>query len=116
MKTGCRFIGDKGWVQVDRSGVWAEPQSLLKLQLKEDEPHLYKSDNHQDNFLQCVKSWKDPVSNVEAMYKASYMGLIAGIAGRLKAKLKWDPAKEQFVGNEEANRLLKRPMQNGWSL
>ena len=50
-KTGTRFIGDKGWVHVDRAGIWAEPESLLKVKLKADELHLNESKHHQDDFL-----------------------------------------------------------------
>ncbi len=45
---------------------------------------------------------------------ASYLGLIAEIAARLETKLKWDPKKEKFIGNQEANERLSRPMYNGW--
>jgi hypothetical protein len=63
-----------------------------------------------------VRSRKDPVSTVEATHIASYLGLLAEIAARLETKLKWDPKKEQFIGNNEANALLSRPMHNGWKL
>ena len=115
-KTGVRFIGEKGWVHVDRSGIWAEPESLLKVKLKEDELHLYASRHHQDDFLSCVRSRKDPVSNVDATHVASYLGLIADIAARLGHKLAWDPKTERFVNDDEANRRLVRPMHNGWQL
>jgi len=71
LKTGCRFIGDKGWVHVDRSGLWAEPASLLKVKVKETETRLYNSQHHQANFLDCVRTRKDPVSDVDATFKAS---------------------------------------------
>ena len=115
-KPGCRFIGDKGWVYVDRSGTSAEPASLLQVRLTPDEVHLIESDNHQANFLRCVRERKDPVSHVDAAYTASTLGLLADIAGRLRQKLKWDPKQERFVGNEEANAMLHRPMYNGWTL
>ena len=108
-KPGTRFIGDKGWVHVDRAGIWAEPESLLKVKLKDDELHLHASKHHQDDFLNCVRSRKDPVSNVDATHVASYLGLIADIAARLEAKLKWDPKAERFVGNDEANQMLEPP-------
>jgi predicted dehydrogenase len=115
-KTGTRFIGDKGWVHVDRSGIWAEPESLLKVKIKDDELHLHKSIQHQDDFLASVRSRKDPVSNVDATHVASYLGIVADIAARLQQKLQWDPKKETFIGNDEANKMLTRPMFNGWKL
>ncbi len=116
MKTGTRFVGDQGWVHIDRAGIWAEPESLLKVKLKPNEVRLTESTHHQDDFLGCVRSRKDPVSDVDAAYQASSLGVLTDIAGRLGQKLKWDPKQEQFVGNEKANAMLKRPMHNGWKL
>jgi len=113
---GTRFIGDKGWVHVNRAGMWAEPESLLRVKLKDNELHLHASKHHQDDFLQSVRSRKDPVSNIDAVHVASCLGLIAEIAARLETKLKWDPKKEKFIGNDEANKRLTRPMHNGWKL
>jgi predicted dehydrogenase len=115
-QVGCRFIGDQGWVHVDRDGYWAEPQSLLKVKIKPDENPLSDSDHHQFDFLRCVQSRKDPVSDVDAAYTASVLGMLADISARLKTKLRWDPLKGQFAGNDEANQMLHRPMHNGWEL
>jgi predicted dehydrogenase len=115
-KCGTRFIGDRGWVHVDRAGIWAEPESLLKVKFKPGELLLTDSDHHQDNFLDCVRSRKDPVSDVDAAYVASSLGVLADIAARLGQKLRWDPNARKFVGNDEANKMLHRPMYNGWSL
>ena len=115
-KVGTRFIGDKGWVHVDRAGMWSEPESLLKVKLKDDELHLHESKHHQDDFLTSVRSRKAPVSNVDATHVASYLGLLADIAARLETKLKWDPKQEKFIGNDAANKMLSRPLHNGWKL
>ncbi|MCX7887628.1 MAG: Gfo/Idh/MocA family oxidoreductase [Verrucomicrobiae bacterium] len=139
-KVGPRFIGENGWIHVDRAdpGIWAEPASLLQIRPKPGDDHLYlaaepgddvftikrrdgdqvgfKTFNHGADFLHCVRTRKDPVSNVEATHVASYLGLIAEIAARLETKLKWDPRRERFIGNDEANARLSRPMHNGWTL
>ena len=115
-KTGTRFVGDQGWVHVDRAGIWAEPQSLLKVKLRADELRLTDAKHHQDDFLQCVRSRKDPVSDVDAAHQASTLGLLADIAARIEQKLSWDAKKGQFVGHDEANKMLVRPMHNGWAL
>jgi predicted dehydrogenase len=121
MPTGCRFIGDKGWIRVDRQwenhpGLVASDDSLLQTEFRPEDLRLYASQNHAGDFLNCVRSRKDPVSDVEATHTASYLGLLTEVAGRLEQKLKWDPKQEQFVGNDEANRLLRRTMHNGWTL
>ena len=138
LKLGTKFIADKGWVHVDRAGIWADPESLLTVIPKDDEIHLhrmpkredefatvktktgeqtvYKSFNQGDDFLSSVRSRQDPVSNVDATHVASYLGLLADIAARLETKLKWDPKEEKFIGNDEANKRLSRPLHNGWKL
>jgi predicted dehydrogenase len=115
-KQGCQFEGDEGWVHVNRKGIWAEPKSLLQVKIKPNETHLHESDSHHADFVNCVRTRRDPIAPVEAGHKASYLGLIAEIATRVKRKLKWDPAVEQFVDDREANRLLARPMRSPWHL
>ena len=117
-KPGCKFIGDKGWVYVDRSGISAAPESLLKVKLKPDEDPLTDATHHVDNFLQCIRSRKDPVSNVAAAHTATTLGLITDIAARLGKKLQWDSQAERFTGADAdaANKQLHRPMHNGWKL
>ncbi len=115
-KQGCRFEGDKGWVHVNRKGIWAEPASLLEVNIKPNEKHLHESKDHHRDFLNSVRTRRDPVSPVEAGHQASYLGLIAEIANRLKRKLKWNPASERFIGDREANRMLTRPMRSPWRL
>ncbi|HUS71452.1 MAG TPA: Gfo/Idh/MocA family oxidoreductase [Sedimentisphaerales bacterium] len=115
-KQGCQFEGDKGWVHVNRAGIRAEPASLLKVKIKPDEIHLHESNNHHADFLNCVRTRSDPVSPVEAGHKASNLGLITDIAARVNRRLKWDPKKEVFVNDSEADRFLSRPMRSPWHL
>ena len=115
-KIGTRFIGDKGWVHADRAGIWAEPESLLKVTIKPEELHLHESDSHHADFIRSVKTRRDPVSDIDAGHIASYLGMVADIGGRLQRKLKWDPKAEEFPGDAEANRMLARPMRAPWHL
>jgi predicted dehydrogenase len=115
-KQGCRFEGDKGWVHVNRSGIWAEPESLLKVKIKPNETSLGDSTSHHADFIKSVQTRRDPIAPVEAGHKASYLGLVPEIACRLGAKLKWDAAKEEFIDGREANQMLTRPMRSPWHL
>lgn len=115
-KPGSKFIGDEGWVHVDRSGIWAEPESLLTLEYKDSDLRLTDATNHGGNFLECVRSRKDPVSDVDAACKASYLGMLADIAARLQQPLRWNPETGRFTGNDMANEMLHRPLHNGWTL
>jgi len=111
---GTRFIGDEGWVHVNRAGIKAEPASLLDVRITPEKPGLYESDNHYADFIDCVLKRRDPVAPVEGGYVASCLGLIAEAAGRLQRELRWDPAAGQFAGDADANRLLRRPMRSPW--
>jgi len=113
---GCRFIGDKGWVHVNRRGISAEPASLLKVVLGPKDVRLHKSDNHTGDFLKAVRTGGKVVSPVEAGHAASSLGLLGEIACRVKRKLTWDPKTEKFTGDRQANRLLSRPMRGPWTL
>lgn len=116
MKTGCRFYGEHGWAHTDRPGSEAAPKTLLAQQDLPAESQLYVSTHHQADFIQCVRSRKDPVSNVDATHTASCLGMLADIAARLEMKLTWDPKTERFRDNAAANAMLQRTSHNNWTL
>jgi predicted dehydrogenase len=113
---GVRFEGTEGWVFVTRGSMDAEPKSLLKERLAPEEVHLYKSVNHQENFIACVRSRQDPVANVEAGHRSATICHLGNIAMLLERKLQWDPVKEEFPGDAEANCWLDRPKREPWRL
>ena len=113
---GCRFFGDKGMVHVDRGRLEAEPESLLKVALRSGDEHLYESNNHHGNFLECIRTRRDPVSPVESGHAATTLTIVCDIATRLGRKVTWDWQAEKFIGDEAANRYLSRPMRPPWSL
>ncbi len=117
-RQGCVFRGDKGWVHVNRQGLWASSDSLLKVQLKPDDMRLDSgaTGNHYHNFIQCVRGRRDPIAPVEAGHQASYLGMIAEISIKLGRALTWDPLAERFTGDDLANRLLAMPMRSPWRL
>ncbi|MBC8870523.1 MAG: Gfo/Idh/MocA family oxidoreductase [Planctomycetes bacterium] len=112
--SGVRFKGDKGWVFVNGSKIEAEPASLLKVAIKPDETHLYESKNHMGNFLECVRSRRDPVAPVEAGHAATTLCNIADVAIRLNRRVTWDPAAGSFVDDSEADRMRSRATRSPW--
>jgi predicted dehydrogenase len=116
MKHGCLFEGDKGWVHVDRGSITSEPASLVKAVMKPDEEHLYESNDHHGNFLECIRTRRDPVAPVEAGHAATTLTIVADIATRVGRKVTWDWKAERFVNDEGANRMLRRAMRSPWSL
>jgi len=117
---GIKFIGDEGWVYIDRGMFRAEPMSLLKTELRPEDKRLYpaarKAASHYRNFIDCVLSRQEPIAPVEAGAQASYLGMVAEISVKLGRKLTWDHEKERFVDDAAANALLSTPMRAPWSL
>ena len=122
-ESGCKFVGDEGWVRADRGGIWAEPKSLLTLQFKPSDTRLHASPAYGDpytahtaDFFRSVRSRLDPIAPVEGGHCASTLGNVSDIALRLGRKVKWDPAQDRFVGDDEANAMLARAHRSPWTI
>jgi len=115
-KQGIVFEGTEGWVYVKRGQIDAQPKSMLTSTIGPDEIRLYKSNNHKANWLECIKSRAETIAPVEIGHRSCTVCLLGEIAMRLGRKLKWDPDKEQFIGDDQANRMLWRPMRSPWRL
>jgi len=114
---GTQFIGDKGWVYVNRGGTLeTQPESLVTSVIGPEEIHLYKSDNHIKNFLDCVRSREQTITPADVAHHSIMVGHLGMIAMRLGRRVNWDPEKERFIGDEQADRLLNRPMRSPWHL
>jgi predicted dehydrogenase len=117
---GVKFEGTDGWVFVKEEhlggNVDANPKSIMEKEIGPNEVHLPISSHHQQNFLDCVKSRARTVAPVEAAVRSDALCQLSDIATRLGRKLRWDPDKEQFIGDEQANRMLSRPMRSPWKL
>jgi predicted dehydrogenase len=114
-----KFIGTEGWVGNTgwRAPVQASSQKILDARIDPEELHLYTNPKGEhDDFLQCVKSRKDPYFPVDIGHRVSTVCHLANIAIKLGRKLKWDPAKERFLGDEAANQMLDRPRRAPWQL
>lgn len=123
---GIRYEGTDGWIFVSRGNyvasssdpvtqansakaLDASDSKILTSEIKENEIHLYKSDNQHGNWLDCIKSRKEPISPVEIGHRACTICLISHIAMKIPGKLEWDPKLEKFKNSELANSMLKRP-------
>ncbi len=114
--SNTRFVGSNGWVDVSREGMRCRPESLKQQTIKPDEIHLYNSRDHVQNFLDCVKSRKEPIAPAEVGHRTATICHLGNIAMLLGRKLKWDPAKESFIGDDVANRMLSRSRRAPWRL
>ena len=126
---GVRFEGTEGWVEYGYQGLKTHPESLRTSPITSREIHLpvsnpnrrqesgqYHVPDHVRNFLDSIKSRKDPIAPVEVGHRSATVCHLGNIAMLLKRPLRWDPAQEKFVGDEEANRMLTRPMRAPWHL
>jgi hypothetical protein len=109
---GACFVGTGGRIAVDRDALVSDPPDIVREPLRPDEVHLYRSTSHSGNFLECVRTRKRPICDANIAHRAASALLLGGVAKQLKRTLKWDPQAEQFINDDEANRMLsiaKRP-------
>ena len=93
---GATFIGDKGEITIIRGSYECEPKGLDKDPLPPDAIRVYESDNHMQNFYDCVKSREDPIMNIENGHRVATLCHLGNIARWLGRPLKWDPEKEDL--------------------
>lgn len=111
-----RFEGTEGWTEYGYGGFHTHPESLKQVKLGPNDVHLYESRDHHRNFLDCIKTRREPAAPVEQGHRSATVCHLGNIAMKLKAKLEWDPVKERFTNNERANRLIYKPLRAPWHL
>jgi len=122
---GVKYIGDDGWIFVSRGAYQASASDpvdqeksakalnasdpkILESVIGENEIHLEKIDDQHGNWLDCIKSRKQPISPIEKGHKACAVCLISDIAMQFDRKLEWNNDTEMFVNDDEANAMLHR--------
>lgn len=112
----ARFEGTNGWIEAGWSRFKTYPESLRTSVIKSNEIHLYKSTDHYRNFIDCVKTRRDPIARVEVGHRSTTICHLGNIAMMLKRKVHWDPDKERFINDDLANRMISKPMRAPWHL
>ena len=110
------FQGTDGWIYVGRGFIDAEPKSLLREKLGPNDQRLPWSTDHRRNFLNCVKSRKQPVSHIDSAFYSDVACHQAHIAMKLGRKIYWDNDSENFQNDEQANRMTVRAMRGEWHI
>jgi len=113
---GGHFIGEKGELVMTRGKFNTVPISISQEPLTDSDVRLHQSDNHLQNFIDCIKSRKKCVADVEIGHRTATVCHLSGIARRLGRPLRWDPEKEVFPGDDEANTYLDRPKRAPYQL
>lgn len=126
LPNGIKFIGSKGWIFVTRGNYSVTPSDPVEKQASSkaltasdpkiitsrigpDEIHLYESDDQHGNWLECIKTKKQPISPIEIGHRVCTTCLLHHITMKLGRKVKWDPMRERFINDDEANSMLSRP-------
>jgi len=113
---GLRFAGDRGWVHVTREEIRASSPDLLALTPRPSDVRLPVSRDHLGNFIDCVRSRREPVAPAEACQAATALSLAADIATRTGRPMTWDGRHERFLDDPDANRRLSRPCRSPWRI
>lgn len=122
---GIRYEGEDGWIFVTRGAYRATASDpipegetkaleasdikILESKIGPDEINLYVSEEQHGNWLDCIKSRKQPISPVEIGHRACSVCLISHIAMHVPGVLSWNPTIERFSNNDIANSMLSRP-------
>jgi predicted dehydrogenase len=110
------FIGSEGELKVGRRKIETTPVSLATKVIGQNEKHVYKSENHYTDFLQAMRNRTKPICDVEIGHRTSSLCNIANIAYQLNRPLIWNPKKEIFKGDKEADGLLGRKLNKEWGV
>lgn len=113
---GAVWYGETGWIHVDRGRLFASDPKILEEKMGTGDTPLYKSDDHWQNLLECIKTHQQTITPAEVAHRSISVGLLGEIAMTTGQKIQWDPEKEEIIGNERASRLLNRPMRAPWTL
>ena len=110
------FVGTEGEIKVQRKKIETTPTSLKDKVIGETEKHVYKSENHYKDFLDAMRNRSKPICDVEVGHRTASVCNIGNIAYRLNRSLIWNPKKEIFIDDKEANALLGRTMNKEWGI
>lgn len=117
---GVAFIGSRGRVYVDRGKIAGSPDEILKETLSHGDlnayQQLYRKKNHLGDWLDCIRTGKSPVADIEIGHRSVTVCHLGNTAIRLGRKIRWDPAAERIIDDDEAQRMLSRPYRGPWSL
>lgn len=115
---GIRFEGDEGrWIYCSRGVLKSHPEEILREKLPDNAVHLYESNDHEGNFIDCIYSGRPTICPAEVGHRSITIAHLANILLRLgRTELRWDPATERILGDDEAAAMLARPMRAPWSL
>ncbi|MCK4874099.1 MAG: Gfo/Idh/MocA family oxidoreductase [Phycisphaerales bacterium] len=115
-ENGVKWEGDDGWVFVNRGRIDAEPKSLLSDVIGPNEIQLPRSKGHHRDFLECVRSRREPIAPIEHAHRTITVSHLGNIAMQIGRAVRWNPQTEMFVDDPQAERMADRAMREPWRL
>jgi predicted dehydrogenase len=116
IQSGTKWIGEYGWIWVDRGGFESQPAHLVKETIGPNEIRLHRNGDHYQNFLDCVKSHALTIAPSEVAHRSASVGHLGVIAIETGRKIRWEPAAEKIIGDPDAERLLCRSYRKPYQL
>ena len=113
-----KFEGTDGWVANYgwRGSMRASSKAIHDSIIAPEEIHLFKGNGEHRNFLDCVKTRRDPYFPAEIGHRCASVTHVGNIAMQLGRKLRWDPDAERFIDDEQADQLRSRATRDQWHL
>jgi hypothetical protein len=114
---GGVFVGERGWLTSMTTGgpIEGQPEQLFE-EMKLKGREVTYANGHHANWFECIRTRAMPSASEELGHRAASLGHLVIIAHRLQRSLTWDPAKEEFAGDNDANRLRARALREPWRL
>jgi predicted dehydrogenase len=115
---GIRFVGEGGKeIFVTRGKMETKPAEMMREKLSDSEVHLYKSGQHEKNFIECIYSGEPTITTCEIGHRSISIAHLANIGLRLgRTKVQWDPKAERFLNDPDADKLIARGLRGPWTL
>jgi predicted dehydrogenase len=110
------IYGTEGWIYVSRQGIITKPASLASEKIGPNQVQVIRSNDHRRNLLNAIRTGQPTICGVEGAVRAQSVIQQEYISLCLDRKLRWDPVREEFIGDAEANRRLSRPMRSPWHI
>jgi len=114
---GTMFFGEQGkWLYVDRSGIKASDDAILKTEFRPNDFQFRRQGNHMTDFFDCIVSREECIAPVNAGHRSASIGHLGKLACTLESSFKWDPIKEEITDNPALNKRLTRRYRGDWAL
>jgi predicted dehydrogenase len=113
---GAYFLGTEGRIAVDRSNLVSYPATIIRQPMRPGDERVYHATSHSGNFLECIRMRRPTICNAQVAVNSINAILVGGVALALRRSVRWDPVKDRFIGDEEANRLLSYAKRPPWRI